>query len=329
MVRSKIVLVLGLMATVTFMPTMGQAETQLKALSSMRTNLDYTQAFLKLFINRANELSGGELKITLIGGPEVTPARKAAGALERGVFDILYGPAGYYAGSVPEAMAIHGSTVGPDVLRKNGGFALLDKIWGERIKAKILAWGISETKYNLFFKDKPKVTADALDLSGMKVRSSPTYKPLLLSLGATPVSIPFSDFYTSLNRGLVSGSGWPAVGLARTGVGKLMKYKVEPSFFRSNHLIIINKAKWDSLSDKAKKALQTAALEYETGSIAYLNNVQKAENEKLKKLGLETITLKGKARAAYDEGGRKALWKIVDERSKNAAQLRKLLDVKK
>ena len=95
----KITIALGVVLSTFAVSTASLAESQLKALSSMRKNLDYTQAFLKLFVDRANELGKGELKISFVGGPEVTPARKAAGALERGVVDILYGPAGYYAGS--------------------------------------------------------------------------------------------------------------------------------------------------------------------------------------------------------------------------------------
>ena len=304
------------------------AEVRIKAYSSMAKNLLYTKVFLDEFIKPANEAGKGLFKIAFIGGPEVTPARKSAQALKRGVFDIVYGPAGYYAGDVPEGLALHGRTVPPSVLRKNGAYELLSKIWAERVDAKFLAWGISNLSYNLFFTTEPKVTDGKLDLTGMKMRASPTYKPRVESLGGIPVRVPAPEMYTALKSGIVKGTGWPEIGIAATGVGKLMKYKVEPNFYATNHIIIFNQKIWAKLPKKAQDIITKAAMDYEAKSVEIMNKVRAEENAKLEKFGIKTIKLTGKGAEHFTKSGNDALWETVSKRSKYAKELRALLEPK-
>jgi TRAP-type C4-dicarboxylate transport system substrate-binding protein len=304
------------------------AETTLKAYASMASNLIYTQAYLEYFIKPANEAGKGVFKINFIGGPEVTPINRSAQALKRGVFDISYGPAGYYAGEVPESLALLGTTARLEEVRKNGGWELINEIWTKRIGARVLAWPIYETSYNLFLTKKPKLSENQLDLSGMKLRAPATYKPMIESLGGTPVSIAAPEMYTALERGLVQGSGWPNIGLADTGVAKLLKYKIAPSFYRANQVLIVNKKSWDNLPPKAREILQKVARDYEKNSVAHFKKIQEEELEKLKKAGIETIELSGKARENYLEGGYRALWEMVAKRSDNAKALQEKLSAK-
>ncbi|MCC2098421.1 MAG: TRAP transporter substrate-binding protein DctP [Hyphomicrobiales bacterium] len=304
------------------------AEVRIKAYSSMAKNLLYTKVFLDEFVKPANAAGKGMFKIAFIGGPEVTPARKSAQALKRGVFDIVYGPAGYYAGDVPEGLALHGRTASTDVLRKNGAYELLTRIWSERVGARFLGWGISNLSYNLFFTTEPKVTDGKLDLTGMKMRASPTYKPRVESLGGIPVRVPAPEMYTALKSGIVKGTGWPEIGIAATGVGKLMKYKVEPSFYATNHIIIFNEKTWAKLPKKAQDILTRAAVEYEKKSVEIMKKVRDEENAKLAKFGIKTIRLTGKGAEHFTRSGNDALWETVSKRSKYAAQLRALLEPK-
>ena len=297
----------------------------LRAYTGTESNLIYSKIFIDEFVAKVNDAGKGVVQIRYVGGPEITPSSKSAEALERGVVDIVYGPAGYYAGAVPEAYAMNASEKDAAELRADGDFEILDKIWQERINAKFLAWGLSDTGYALFFTEKPTITDKKLDLTGMKIRSQPTYKPLLDALGATPVSIPSAEFYTSLERGLVVGSGWPAVGLVGSGTDKLFKYRIAPDFYRSNHLIIINDDVWKKLSPEAQKILQDAALAYEKASVEKIGEVERTERAKLEAEGIKTLTLTGDALHDYQKKGRDALWAIVEKSSPHAAELRKAL----
>ena len=302
-----------------------RADTELKALSSMATNLIYTQAYRQLFIDPANKAVDG-IRINYVGGPEVTPASKAAEAIKRNVVDVLYGPAAYYAGLVPEALAVAGASVNALEARRNGGIDALNAIWAKRNDARILAWGISETRYNLYLTAPPKITSDMVTFEGVKIRSSPLYKHLLEAVHATPIAIAAPEFYTAMERGLVQGSGWPSVGLAGTGVAKFMKYRLDPPFYRANHMIIMNLNKWKALTAQQRAALQKVALDYEKQSIDFVGRTARAEEDTLKKGGMKIIALSGKAREYYETRGNDNLWKIVEKRSPSAAMLRRLLN---
>ena len=309
-------------AAITAAPSAWAKEVTLKAYTSTESNLIYSQLFLEEFVAKVNAAGAGVVRINYIGGPEVTPADKSAQAIERGIVDISYGPAGYYNGVVPEGYALTASEKNAAELRADGGFALLEKVWQERINARILAWGISDTGYSLFFSEMPKIDADHLDLSGMKIRSSGTYKPMIDALGGTPVSIPSPEFYTSLQRGLVVGSGWPDVGLIGSGTEALFKYRIAPDFFRSNHLILVNEDKWQSLSPEAQKILSDAGLAYEKSSVDRIATVTDEETAALEAGGIKTITLTGGALAEYQEKPRDALWQILGKSSDDTDALR-------
>ena len=75
-----------------------------------------------------------------MGGPEVTPAKRAPQAMQRGVIDVLFIPAAYVAGLVPEAQAMMLQNIGIDKLRSTGAVDAYDKIFGYRLDAKLLAW---------------------------------------------------------------------------------------------------------------------------------------------------------------------------------------------
>ena len=303
-------------------PSAWADEVTLKAYTSTESNLIYSQIFLEEFVAKVNEAGKGIVQINYIGGPEVTPADKSAQAIERGIVDISYGPAGYYNGVVPEGYALTASEKNAAQLRADGGFELLDQIWQDRINARILAWGISDTGYSLFFSEMPKIDEAHLDLSGMKIRSSGTYKPMIDALGGTPVSIPSPEFYTSLQRGLVVGSGWPDVGLIGSGTEDLFKYRIAPDFFRANHLILVNEDKWQSLSPEAQKILSDAGLAYETASVDRIATITEEETAALEAGGIETITLTGDALKEYEEKPRDALWRILGESSEHTDALR-------
>ena len=93
-------------------------------------------------------------------------------------------------------------------------------------------------------------------------------------------------------------------------------------------MLIVNKKSWDNLPPKAREILEKVARDYEKNSVAHFKKIQEEDLEKLKKAGIETIELSGKARENYLEGGYRALWEMVAKRSDNAKALREKLSAK-
>ena len=286
------------------------AETTLKASSALSTSREQTQSYINFFLNVLNAKGKGLIKTKYIGGPEVTPPRKQAAALKRGSFDITMSPASYYIGIVPEGYAILVTDMDAKGLRASGGFDLLDKAHQKKGNAKFLAWGESNGAFNTYLARKPAMMSNGqISLKGFKMRSTATYRPLFEFLGATPVGMKSSEIYTGLQRGVIQGFGSPSSGLVRIGVKGMVKYRVDPSYYRLNNFVIMNLDKWKALSGKAKQLVSQTALSYEAASDkAYLGQAASDETE-MKSSGMSIISLHGAAAKDYVNAANSAVWK--------------------
>lgn len=271
-----------------------QAEVTLKAVSAFPKTHPFTQSFLK-FIHIVNKDAKGILHIDFLGGPEVTPPSKQPIALRNGLFDLMFGPPAYYLGLFPEGDAFDGFKL-PAQTRKLGGFKYIDKALRAKLGATFVGRFDAGGGLYLFLTKKPKLTAAGdVNLSGLKIRSSPAYGQFLRALGGTAVVMPVSETYTALERGVVDGAATGLSGLRRSGLVKFLKYRIEPNFSVTSTILIGNAKKLDSLPPAAHKKLFDLARAYEETSMRATIAAEKAEKANLAKLGQKAIVLKGKA----------------------------------
>jgi TRAP-type C4-dicarboxylate transport system substrate-binding protein len=295
-------------AAAAFTAASAGAQTKIGAMTALPTSLDLAKSFKDNFVDRANQEKGAGYFVDFLGGPEIQPPRKAAVALKRGVIGMLHSPTSYYIGQVPEGYALTLSTSTPEKIRANGGFDLLAKNW-EKINAKLLAWGESGTAYNTYLTKEPTITKDGkLSLKGFKMRTTGTYRPLFTALGASAIAMKASEIYTGLERGVVQGFGWPDVGIKALGLDKLVKYRIQQPFYRSNNTVAINLDVWKGLSQKAKDTLQKVALDYEKNSIGYMEIRRKKDEAALFAAGAKDIVLKGNGRMHYINSANVSVW---------------------
>lgn len=301
------------------------AEVELRAQTALPKHHDLAKSFLELFVKKLNAAGKGVVQVKYIGGPEVTPAKKAASALKRGVFDLLHSPAAYHVGIVPQGSAMMVTTRTPMELRKNGGFDLLAPHWKEKLNARILAWAESGAQFHLYTVNKPKLKADGtVDLTGVKMRTTGAYRPLLTALGATTVAISAGETFTGLQRGVVEGFGWPTVGLDAMGLAKAVKYRIDPPFYHLANLVLINIDKWNSLSKKAQDILANVGAAYERESIDYIKNAGERDAAAVRKSGVQVFELKGAQAEKYLDTAYEAMWGRVAKKlgKKETAALR-------
>lgn len=306
-------------------PAMAQEKT-LKAVTSLQQTNILAKAFLEKFVAVLNKSAKGIIQIKYLGGQDVVPPRKAASALKRGQFDLLSSPTAYYIGTVPEGYGLLASNQGPRVLRNNGGWALLQKIYAEKAGAHLLSWGSNMTSYHMYFWKKPKIGKDGLpDLKGYKMRATGTYRPLFRALGATTINIKSSEVITAVQRGTVDGFGFTDVSLPAIGLNSVTKYRIKPNFYQTNTVETINLSTWKSLSQAQKDVLNRMAIEFEVTSVRYVEAQRLKEDKILAAGGVIDIVLTGAAKAKYLEIAHGEIWKTLKERSKYHDQLKPLL----
>lgn len=299
------------------------AETTVKAVAPWPKTHPLTKSFIK-FIDLTNSAGKGLVQIKFMGGPEVTKAREQPTAMKNGLFDMIYGPPGYYLGVFPEGDFTHGFK-SPMEARANGGYDMIRKAMKQKMNARFLARFDSGLGLYLFLKKAPKRTASGgIDLTGLKLRGSPAYRDFIKDLGGTAIVMRPPQVYTALERGVIDGMGFSLVDVRSRGLEKFIKYRIDPPFTFAGIAVIMNQGKWDKMSGKQKAFLDKMTAQYEIDSRKYWVDATKREEAALAKLGMKTVTLEGKARADYIETFMKGPWGRMTKNPKVKLDVKKL-----
>ena len=277
-----------------------QAATSIKTSTQLVRNHDQIIVFFDHFVEPLNKAKG-PVTINYIGGPETTPSAKQGSAMQRGIVDMIFGPTSYYGGQVPEARVVALSNQSASQLRKNGGMDILQKAFAEKINGHILAWPYFEgSNFYMFLSFKPKLSEKTgVDLSGIPMRSNATYKATLQAMHAIPVTVAPGDIYTGMQRGVIKGVIYPEGGITAAGWHEYVDYRIEPGFWRSTTMLVINNDKWKSLTKAERDFMTRMALKFEQESNAAIRKRGDIDNAKIFKSGVKHLPLEGKVREAY------------------------------
>jgi TRAP-type C4-dicarboxylate transport system substrate-binding protein len=311
--------VLGFVST----PVMAQTIT-LKAVTAWPKTASEYKAFT-IFTDTVEQLvakkAPGELKIQHIGGPEAVKSQDQAQACQRGMVDMVFTTNAYYVSVLPEVDTLKLSDFKPAVERTNGAWAYMNELHKKIGLYYVARLGLG-TKFHLYLK-KPIKSAD---LKGLNIRVSPMYLQAIKGLGGNPVVIPPTETYVALERNVVDGFCWPAVGIRDWGWQKQIQYVVDPGFYQVPNPLIMNLNAWNKLPKKLQDILTEAAAESEKKVVAFFEELNEKERPQLTKEGIQTIALPPAEATrfltvAYDEG-----WKdILQKNPKTGPELKKLL----
>ena len=294
-----------------------RAEEVLNAVVAFPKPLDFTKSFLR-YVEEVNTAGKGVVQINVQGGPEVIPPQEQGDAVRRGVVDMQYGPATYYLGAFPEADAMVGSNLSPAETRANGGLDLLGKAFSEKMGVHLLGHFDTGISFHLYLVDEPRRTeAGTVDLTGLKLRSQPIYREFFEKMGVTTVSIPVPEVYTALERGTVDGLGFPLVAVMDLGWHEHFRYRIDPPFFQTDLVTIVNQETWDGLSEEARTILQDAAIAFEQTSYDFFQGYQEELDRKMRDAGINVIEIE--AGEAFAASGYETAWERFAAKDAEAA----------
>ena len=280
-----------------------------------------SRGFLE-FQKAVNKELKGKVYVSLLGGSEVVPPFEQFEAVRDGVVDVLMTAGAYYKATVPEAAAGLGSTKFASQLRKDGYLDLMREIHAKHgVYYHSIVGGTKGNGYRCY--SNKKIASS--DLTGLKMRVSPTYVPLVTALKGTPILMKAGEVYTALERGVVDGFCWTFLGIRDFGFHEVTKYVIDIPFYTNDTAVLINMKTWKSLPADLRKAIDDLGPAVEKASTKFMTDMNKKEDAALKKEGLEFIHF-GPAEtqkwlsAAYDSH-----WKFVMEKSpKYGAKLKSL-----
>jgi TRAP-type transport system periplasmic protein len=286
---------------------------------------DFTKEFMG-FVAAVNERGKGVVRIDVKGGPEVIPNPQLGTAQQSGLIDMIHTPAGLYLELVPEGEVLSASTLPPAEARKNGAWDLIDSIYQKKGNAKLLAHMNASAGFHIWTVNEPKMTADGmLDFKEILIRASPLYKQLFDNLGATMIIQPAPEVYTSLERGVINANAYPVLGYASFGWDKFTKYRVDPSYFRMDVLISMNKDSFEALSPEAQKIVSEVAAEYEQKSFDETAALAAKLAQEMVDKGQKVVSMTGAGKDKFLQMAADASWQRMESRDPtNIAKLKEL-----
>jgi len=128
---------LGVVSAVCGLSSSAGAGTVLKAITyAPLSKIEDSMVIFKKWVDRVNSESQGELRVELLGGPEVFPVSDQINALSKGLVDVVM-TFSVHTPLVPEIDTSGLSDITPAEERSNGYLDMLDKAH-EKINVKVI-----------------------------------------------------------------------------------------------------------------------------------------------------------------------------------------------
>jgi TRAP-type transport system periplasmic protein len=221
-------------------------------------HIQHQQSFVP-FTQEVESLTGGKVKIRIYPGGALGDALQLADAVKTGVTDIAFIVPSYTTGrflrtSVFDLPFIFDNAVqATEVL-----YEVYDEYLAEDFKDYKVLWFYSCDTGQLHSVVKPIRKLE--DRQGMKMRApSSNMSEALRLLGANPVSMPLSELAVALDKNVIDGVLSPGTSLTDFKLTAVIKNTTMIDFYISPMAVIMNKEKFNSLPDYAKKALEQAS----------------------------------------------------------------------
>ena len=98
------------------------------------------------------------------------------------------------------------------------------------------------------------------DLTGLKVNSSTRESGRLIALlGGAPMSVPASDVYEALNRGVVNAAVMAWAGALPLKVNEVTSYHVEGAFGNAAHMVAMSRKRYAALPEAGRRAIDAGS----------------------------------------------------------------------
>ncbi len=218
----------------------------------------------KLFAKWVNEMSEGQMDITVYGGGELVPPLEAFNAVRSGAAEAGSGAAYYWAGTVPAAQFFASVPFGMNAQQLNswilcgGGLELWEECYAKYGLVPMLGGNTGVQMGGWFNREINSMD----DFNGLKMRMPGLGGKVLKKAGGSPVLLAGSELYTGLERGIIDATEW--IGPFhdyKMGFHQIAKYYYSPGWHEAGTTLefFFNKEKFDDLPNHLKVIAQSAA----------------------------------------------------------------------
>jgi TRAP-type C4-dicarboxylate transport system substrate-binding protein len=264
---------------------------ELQMIDAFPTVLDISQGTL-FFIDEVARISGGDVTVNRVGGSEVTHSLEQFAPTRDGVYDMIATVGAYHTDhtklGLGENVAANYTRIADNygVRVQCGLYDALEAVYkplGMQFVGSLAGgWGA-----RLWTVD-PIRTLD--DMNGKHLRAATIYQPFLHAYGASTTPLQFSEIYPALEKGVIKGLYWGGAGALSGKWDEVIKYQYPDSLAGGGGVsILVNQAKWDSMSESQQKAVSDAVKSAAVFQTENMNAVEAKEVATLAERGIETI----------------------------------------
>lgn len=204
-----------------------------------------------------------DLSVKLYSAGKLVPPLQIFDAVSNGTLDAGFTSPLYVAGRYPAVQLFGGVPFGPGTVEymswiyQGGGLELWREIYG-KAGVYTIPCSLMEPEAGGWYKKKIETVED---IKGLKVRFAGLAGDVMKDMGASVVLLSSGDIFPSLERGVIDGTEFsmPVIDKA-IGLHKAAKYYYVPGWHQPAAIneLIINQAKWDSLSAQNQARIENA-----------------------------------------------------------------------
>ena len=246
-----------------------------------------------MFIPYIEEHGKGKIVIERYGNSVLGSDQQLAESLQMGTLECACIPLSCMGNFDPDFMALD-----LPFLYDNAAtaYAALDGEWGQMFNEKMEAVGIKnigwcENSFRCFSSNTP--IRSVADMKGLKMRvmESTIYMESMKALGASPTPMAFSELYTALQNGTVSGQD---NGPALTYTAKLFEvqdYYTVSEYCYAASMTAVSLSWWNTLPADVQEVLAGAGKAFGDAERKYIQDQTADYLKKLEDEGMEIIYL--------------------------------------
>ena len=221
-------------------------------------HVQHQESFLP-FTQNVEKLTQGRVRIKVYAGGALGGPMQLPDVVRTGIADMAFIVPSYTTGRFPRSSVLDLPFLSDQALKAARIFYdLYDPYLSDDYRDYKVLWLYSSDPGQLFTVTGPIKTLE--DLKGKKIRSpSAAMSDALGLLGAHPVSMPISELHSALDKRVIDGMLSPTTAIEDFKLYDQIRYGTRINMFSSLLMVVMNKERFASLPDFARKALDEAS----------------------------------------------------------------------
>lgn len=275
---------------------------------------------------QVEQLTDGKVSVEMLPVGSIVKHTETLEAVGAGIIDGHVTATSYFSGKDP-AFGLLGNTVGAwgdpdemlDFINNGGGRELYEELL-EPYGVKFI--GASATGLEAFVSKVPLDGVD--DLKGLKLRAPEgLVQAVFLAAGATPVNLPGSEVYTSLDKGLIDAADYTVFSTNhQQGLHKIASHPVYPGFHSLPVIeVSMNKKTWDKIPTDLQQKLTESVAAFAKNIVSTLKQDDLKAVADAEASGTVTIHNWSMEERNKFRNIARGQWKVFAEKSPNAQKV--------